>query len=292
MQEISNNGKYIIRSSFGSSIYEGTLSDRSAGSGASVQFDIIQINPVYRSFFWQIEPVTGQTSDFWNIFFSNKIGGEPANQFALSGFGTNAGGSGNQILLNADNVRERDEQFAISFYVSNLDPFSGVPPVARATFTILNDDGVTFRFFHTQAGGHLFTTSAVEAASVRANLPHYRDEGVAFLTADASVANAVPVFRFFHTQAGGHLFTTSAVEADAVRANLPHYRDEGVGFHMSATAGEGLAPIYRFFHTQAGGHLFTSSEVEAANVRATLPVYRDEGIAFYAPTRIADELFG
>jgi hypothetical protein len=32
--------------------------------------------------------------------------------------------------------------------------------------------------------------------------------------------------------------------------------------------------------------------VEAASVRANLPVYRDEGIAFYAPTRVADELFG
>jgi hypothetical protein len=53
-----------------------------------------------------------------------------------------------------------------------------------------------------------------------------------------------------------------------------------------------LAPIFRFFHTQAGGHLFTASEVEAASVRANLPVYRDEGIAFYAPTRVADELFG
>jgi hypothetical protein len=105
----------------------------------------------------------------------------------------------------------------------------------------------TFRFFHTQAGGHLFTTSAVEAASVRANLPVYRDEGTTFLTADEGFAGAVPVFRFFHTQAGGHLFTTSAVEAASVRANLPVYRDEGIAFSMSATAGEGLAPIFASF---------------------------------------------
>jgi hypothetical protein len=82
------------------------------------------------------------------------------------------------------------------------------------------------------------------------------------------------------------------VEAASVRANLPVYRDEGTAFSMSANPGEGLAPIFRFFHTQAGGHLFTASEVEAASVRANLPVYRDEGIAFYAPTRVADELFG
>ncbi|WP_207540761.1 hypothetical protein [Sabulicella rubraurantiaca] len=149
-----------------------------------------------------------------------------------------------------------------------------------------------FRFFHTEAGGHLFTTSAVEAAHVRENLRVYRDEGQAFLAADEGLPNAVPVFRFFHTEAGGHLFTASAAEAASVRTSLPHYRDEGIAFHMSATPGEGLAPIFRFFHTRAGGHLFTSSEVEAANVRTNLPHYRDEGIAFYAPTRIADDLFG
>ncbi|WP_207540770.1 hypothetical protein [Sabulicella rubraurantiaca] len=150
----------------------------------------------------------------------------------------------------------------------------------------------TYRFFHTQAGGHLFTTSTVERDSVLQNLPHYRYEGATFLTADQGFPNAVPVFRFFHTQAGGHLFTTSEVEAASVRANLPHYRDEGVGFHMSPVPGEGLVPIYRFFHTTAGGHLFTSSTVERDVTIETLPNYRYEGVAFYAPTTVADQLFG
>jgi hypothetical protein len=175
-----------------------------------------------------------------------------------------------------DSNASRDGTDVIAADVENLQ-FANVP---------------TFRFFHTQAGGHLFTTDAAEAANVRANLPVYREESEVFLTADEGFANAVPVFRFFHTQAGGHLFTTDAAEAASVRANLPVYRDEGTAFSMASTPGEGLAPIYRFFHTQAGGHLFTSSQVEAASVRASLPVYRDEGIAFYAPTRIADELFG
>ncbi|MCW8087495.1 hypothetical protein [Sabulicella glaciei] len=150
----------------------------------------------------------------------------------------------------------------------------------------------TYRFFHTQAGGHLFTTSTVERDSVQQNLPHYRYEGETFLTADQGFPNAVPVYRFFHTQAGGHLFTTSVVERDAVLQNLPHYRYEEVGFHMSPVAGEGLVPIFRFFHTQAGGHLFTSSAVERDVTLSTLPHYRYEGIAFYAPTTVADQLFG
>ncbi|WP_207540769.1 hypothetical protein [Sabulicella rubraurantiaca] len=151
---------------------------------------------------------------------------------------------------------------------------------------------VTYRFFHTQAGGHLFTTSTVERDSVLQNLPHYRYEGETFLTADQGFPNAVPVYRFFHTKAGGHLFTTSTVERDSVLQNLPHYRYEDVGFHMSPVAGEGLVPIYRFFHTQAGGHLFTSSAVERDVTLSTLPHYRYEGVAFYAPTSVADQLFG
>jgi pimeloyl-ACP methyl ester carboxylesterase len=214
-----------------------------------------------------------------------------------------AGRGGNDFILGGDGFdtavfRGKRSEYVISNQADGT---------KRVQDTVANRDGIdtlvdvenlqfanvpTFRFFHTQAGGHLFTTSAVEAASVRANLPVYRDEGTTFLTADEGLAGAVPVFRFFHTQAGGHLFTTSAVEAASVRANLPVYRDEGTAFSMSASPGEGLAPIYRFFHTQAGGHLFTASEVEAASVRANLPVYRDEGIAFYAPTRVADELFG
>jgi hypothetical protein len=214
-----------------------------------------------------------------------------------------AGRGGDDFLLGGDGLDTAVFRGKRSDYVITKD----VDGTTRVQDTVAGRDGTdtlvgvenlqfanvpTFRFFHTQAGGHLFTNSEAEAASVRANLPVYREEGTAFLNADEGLANAVPVFRFFHTQAGGHLFTTSAAEAASVRANLSHYRDEGTAFNMSAVPGEDLTPIFRFFHTQAGGHLFTSSEVEAANVRANLPVYRDEGVAFYAPTSVADALFG
>jgi hypothetical protein len=214
-----------------------------------------------------------------------------------------AGRGGNDFVLGGDGLDTAVFQGKRSEYVISkaADGTTRVQDTAAGrdgTDTLVGVENLqfanvpTFRFFHTQAGGHLFTTSEAEAANVRANLPIYRDEGTTFLTADEGLLGAVPVYRFFHTQAGGHLFTTSVVEAESVRANLPHYRDEGTAFSMSAVAGEGLAPIYRFFHTQAGGHLFTSSEVEAASVRANLPVYRDEGVAFYAPTSVADAIFG
>jgi hypothetical protein len=214
-----------------------------------------------------------------------------------------AGRGGDDFILGGDGTdtavfRGKRSEYVITKDANGTTRVQDTMPGRDGTDTMVGVENLqfanvpTFRFFHTQAGGHLFTTSEAEAASVRANLPVYREEGTAFLTADEGLANAVPVFRFFHTQAGGHLFTTSAEEAANVRANLPHYRDEGTAFNMSAVPGDDLAPIFRFFHTEAGGHLFTSSEVEAANVRANLPIYRDEGVAFYAPNSVADALFG
>ncbi|MCW8087496.1 hypothetical protein [Sabulicella glaciei] len=231
--------------------------------------------------------------------------GAGGNDVQIGGNGNDrlAGGGGNDLIVGGvgfDTALYRGQRSEYRFQTQPDGSLAIQDPVAGRDGTDLLygienlqfANVATYRFFHTQAGGHLFTTSTVERDSVQQNLPHYRYEGETFLTADQGFPNAVPVYRFFHTQAGGHLFTTSAVEAESVRANLPHYRDEGVGFHMSATPGEGLVPIYRFFHTTAGGHLFTSSAVERDVTINTLPNYRYEGVAFYAPTTVADPLFG
>ncbi|CAH2602795.1 conserved protein of unknown function [Rhodovastum atsumiense] len=114
---------------------EGTISGKSQGAGASLSFQIDQVTPVYKSFYWEVQPVTGSTQDFWSDFFSNVVGGEPADQFALSGFGTTA-----SVVLNADSLKESDETFRISFYRSALDPHNGVAPEISATFTVIDDD--------------------------------------------------------------------------------------------------------------------------------------------------------
>ncbi|MCP1558866.1 UNVERIFIED_ORG: hypothetical protein M2438_002956 [Methylobacterium sp. SuP10 SLI 274] len=134
MQIIAKNGNYNVFSSFGLSVLEGT--DPIGASGRTIEFSISQNAPVYNSFYWQIEPITGSYGDFWDNFFSNKVGGEPADAFAVSGFT-----SGNLSLkINPDNQIESDETFQISFYTSVLDPSKGVRPVISAQFTILDDD--------------------------------------------------------------------------------------------------------------------------------------------------------
>lgn len=138
MKVISKTGNYIISSSFGQSVVEGTSSIGS--DGAIITFSIDQINPIYKSFYHTITPITGTYGDFWDDFWSNRFGGEPANEFATSGFGTSF-----SLKINPDKIYEQNQQFKVNFYLSVLDQSYGVPPVASATFTILDDDGVTLK---------------------------------------------------------------------------------------------------------------------------------------------------
>jgi len=135
MQVISNVGNYVISSSFGASIVEGTIPGASQGQGTPIQFSISQLIPIYRSFYWKIEPISGQFADFWDPS-SNIIGGSPATQFDLSGFGTTPGNFPFNLYINADDISESDESFSIAFYLNVTDS----APIARASFTILNDD--------------------------------------------------------------------------------------------------------------------------------------------------------
>ena len=77
---------FTITSSFGTSVYEGTLPGAEEGSGNQISFSINQIDPQIRSVYVALKPASGQTTDFWDNFWSNKIGGEPADQFALGTF--------------------------------------------------------------------------------------------------------------------------------------------------------------------------------------------------------------
>ncbi|NBC32894.1 MAG: hypothetical protein GVY13_09495 [Alphaproteobacteria bacterium] len=197
------------------------------------------------------------------------------------------------IRIAGDDEAEANETFQVT-----LSDAGGDAVIAGATAEgiILDDDGGTpapptgagtvdvFRFFNTQAGGHFFTADAAERDLVRATLPHFEDEGVAFaaLPADSTAAGATDVFRFFNTQAGGHFFTTDPAERDRIVETLPQLTFEGVGFDAFDSPVADTVPVYRFFNTQAGGHFFTSDPAERDLVLDTLPQFNFEGIGFYA----------
>ena len=132
---------FTITSSFGNSVYEGTLSGAEEGSGNQISFTSNQIDPQIRSVYVALKPATGQTTDFWDNFWSNKIGGEPADQFALSTFKSVDGGPATiTYTLNADSAVEDDETFIFSVYESNMDFALGRKAIKSFEFTVLDDD--------------------------------------------------------------------------------------------------------------------------------------------------------
>lgn len=134
----SRNG-FTIRSNFGTVIQEGTLNGRSQGTGAPITFSFHQATSIYNTGFVEIVPISGETTDFWDNFWSNKVGGEPADSFALSTFVSLNGGTF-LVNLNADAFVEQDEVFEVRLYESHMDRFWGVPALATARFTIRDDD--------------------------------------------------------------------------------------------------------------------------------------------------------
>jgi Ca2+-binding RTX toxin-like protein len=140
MQTIASGNGFTISSSFGTAVVEGSAPDGVGGPGRQLTFSLTQ-NPVsIKTVYVQIVPLSGQTEDFWDNFWSNKVDGEPADQFALSSF-VNVESNGTfSVLLNADSLSEGDEEFEIRVYESNMDAAFGYQPLLVGKFTILDDD--------------------------------------------------------------------------------------------------------------------------------------------------------
>jgi Ca2+-binding RTX toxin-like protein len=133
---LSEQGNFRIYSSFGQTIREGTISSGSGGPGASLSFRLEQSTPIYSSLYWKIEPISGSPQDFWSDS-GFIIGGQPASQFDISGFGLAPGSFPWPLRLNADSQIEGNEQFRLVFYSSVV----GGAEIASATFTVADDDG-------------------------------------------------------------------------------------------------------------------------------------------------------
>ncbi|MRX52345.1 hypothetical protein GI374_18690, partial [Paracoccus sp. S-4012] len=150
MSIIGNGNGFTIWSSAGEDIVEGTVASGSDGAGRTITFVIQQYPVQYRTVYVQVVPITGQTGDFWDSFWSNRVGGEPADQFALSSFvGVEPNGYFS-VTLNADAIQEDDEIFEIRVYENNLDAARGYAPLSTGRFTVVDDD-----IFGTAGADHL-----------------------------------------------------------------------------------------------------------------------------------------
>jgi VCBS repeat-containing protein len=154
---------------------------------------------------------------------------------------------------------------------------------SQTTLTLKVDhtQETTFRFFDTKSGGHFFTASADEAAQVRASMPSFTQEGIAWTTPDKGT-DTVDVFRFYDTKTGDHFFTADVSERDGIIQSGSSYHYEGVAFEAFASeGGNGTAAVERFFNVQTGQHHYALAE-EADGIRhgSAGGGWVDEGKAF------------
>ena len=106
-----------------------------------------------------------------------------------------------------------------SAYIS-VDPFTASPEPVKV-----------YRFFNTETGTHLYTTSEVERESVEDNLPSFSLDTEFFFAFAEEQEGTVPVYRFFNTETGAHFYTPSETERQSVEDTLPNYESEGIAYY-------------------------------------------------------------
>lgn len=245
--------------------------------------------------------ITGAGDDYLlgNEFSNRLIGGQGQDTFVSSaGNDTLDGGQGTDVIvLNA--TRDR---FLVDHFLDASDPmgyfaihdrrgFLGTDylvGIEHAQFTNesvaiteLTSSGV-YRFFNPGNGVHFYTGSSIEAESVKASLPGYIFEGIAFQKSMGINETGVLVHRFYNVTNNAHFYTANEQEVAAIRATFPSMLYEGLAYQAHATATENSTALYRFFNTKTGTHFYTANENEKENVLLTLSgTMNYEGIAFY-----------
>ena len=92
-----------------------------------------------------------------------------------------------------------------------------------------------YRFFNSDTGTHLYTTSEVEKESVEANLSNFSLETESFFAYGEEQPGTIPIYRFYNTDTGAHFYTPSEAEKDVVEDTLPNYTSEGIAYYAFPT---------------------------------------------------------
>lgn len=106
-----------------------------------------------------------------------------------------------------------------SAYIS-VDPFTGNP-----------DPEKVYRFYNTDTGTHLYTTSEIEKEYVEDNLANFSLETESFFAFGEQQPGTVPVYRFYNIDTGAHFYTPTTIEKEYVEDNLPNYQAEGIAYY-------------------------------------------------------------
>lgn len=82
-------------------------------------------------------------------------------------------------------------------------------------------------------GAHFYTANAEEVAQIRATLPGFAYEGLAYQAHSGQSGDAIPLYRFYNTATGTHFYTANEAEKSQVLLTLTGVMNyEGIAFYV------------------------------------------------------------
>ena len=135
-------------------------------------------------------------------------------------------------------------------------------------------------------GTYVYATGA-EADNIRANLPGFVEEGVAFNAAIEPNDDLIALSRLESNQLPGTFLYVGEEELNSINED-PNFSNaftnQGIAFYVYGVGANQETPFSRFQNSNVPGTYLYATGAEADNIRANLPGFVDEGIAFEAGT--------
>ena len=140
-----------------------------------------------------------------------------------------------------------------------------------------------YRFQNTDIPGTYFFAGPEESENIRANLPNFIEEGMAFKVAVEPGNDLFPFYRFQNINIPGTYLFVGEEERNAINSdpNLSEsFIHEGLAFYVYGV-GAGLGKAFtRFQNTDIPGTYLFAGPEESEDIRNNFPSFIEEGIAF------------
>ena len=133
-------------------------------------------------------------------------------------------------------------------------------------------------------GNYVYATGA-EADNIRANLPGFIEEGLAFNAAIEPNDDLIALSRLESNEIPGRFLYVGEEELNRINED-PNFSNEftnqGIAFYVYGVGANQATPFSRFQNSDLPGSYLYATGEEADNIRANFPNLIDEGTAFEA----------
>ncbi|MEM9274926.1 MAG: CHRD domain-containing protein, partial [Cyanobacteria bacterium P01_F01_bin.143] len=141
------------------------------------------------------------------------------------------------------------------------------------------------RFQNSSIPGTYIYATGEEADNIRATLPGFVEEGVAFSAAIAPDDDLIALNRLESNELPGTFLYVGEEELASINADpnfSSAFTDQGIAFYVYGAGSSEETSFSRFQNSDVPGTYLYATGEEADNIRANFPGFIDEGIAFEA----------